>query len=91
MTTLGCTMDDTINCRGAGPYVFKVHGQLIHKTGSLHLNNRQTPLYAELYIYDGQEALNYHIDHAANHDLDRGTMQMPSGYVISPSSWCCNV
>ena len=73
MTSLGCTVDDTINRRGAGAYVFKVHGQLIHKAGSLHPNDGQTPLYAQLYIYNRQKALNYH---AANHDLDRGTMQI---------------
>ena len=76
MTSLSCTLDDSINHSGAGPYVFKAHGQLIHRAGSLYPNEGQTPLYAQLYIYDGQEALNYHMDHAANHDLDRGTMQI---------------
>ena len=75
MTSLGCKVDDTVNCNGAGPYVFKVHGKLSHKAGSLLPEEGQTPLYSQLYIYDGGEALDYHMGHAANHDLDRGTMQ----------------
>jgi hypothetical protein len=59
MTLLGCNIDDSVNCNGAGPYVFKVHGKLIHKAGSLSPNDGQTPLYAQLYIYDGGEALDY--------------------------------
>ena len=76
MTSLGCKVDDAINRNGAGPYVFKVHGKLTHKVGSLLPNEGQTPLYAQLYIYDGAEALQYHMNHAANHELDRGTMQI---------------
>jgi hypothetical protein len=75
MTSLGCKVDDTVNRNGAGPYVFKVHGKLSHKAGSLLPEEGQTPLYSQLYIYDGGEALDYRMGHAANHDLDRGTMQ----------------
>jgi hypothetical protein len=76
MTSLGCKVDDSVNCNGAGPYVFKVHRQLSHRAGSLLSNEGQTPLYSQLYIYDRDEALNYHMGHAANHNLDRGTMQI---------------
>jgi hypothetical protein len=76
MTSLGCKVDDSVNRNGAGPYVFKVHGQLSHRAGSLLPNERQTPLYSQLYIYDGSDALDYHMGHAANHNLDRGTMQI---------------
>ena len=78
MTSLSCNIDDSVNCNGAGPYVFKVHGKLSHKVGSLLPSDGQTPLYAQLYIYDGGQldALEYCMGHAANHDLDRGTMQI---------------
>jgi hypothetical protein len=76
MTSLGCNVDESVNRNGAGPYVFKVHGQLSHKAGSLLPNEGQTPLYAQLYIYDGNDAINYCMGHAANHNLDRGTMQI---------------
>ena len=76
MTSLDCKVDESVNRNGAGPYVFKVHGQLSHKAGSLLPSEGQTPLYSQLYIYDGSEALNYRMGHAANHNLDRGTMQI---------------
>ena len=76
MTSLGCKVDDSVNRNGAGPYVFKVHGKLSHKAGSLLPPEGQTPLYSQLYIYDGAEALDYRMGHAANHNLDRGTMQI---------------
>ena len=76
MTSLGCKVDESINRNGAGPYVFKVQGQLSHKAGSLLPSEDQTPLYAQLYIYDGSEALDYRMGHNANHNLDRGTMQI---------------
>ena len=76
MTSLGCKIDDNVNRNGAGPWVFKVHGQLSHKAGSLLPNDGETPLYSQLYIYDGGEALDYRMGHVANRDLDRGTMQI---------------
>ena len=76
MTSLGCNVDERVNYNGAGPYVFKVHGKLSHKAGSLLPNDGETPLYAQLYIYDGGEALDYRMAHTANCDLDRGTMQI---------------
>jgi hypothetical protein len=76
MTSVGCNVDDSVNYNGAGPYVFKVHGKLTHKAGSLRPNDGEAPLYAQLYIYDGAEALEYRMGHRANHNLDRGTMQI---------------
>ena len=76
MTSLGCKVDEAINRAGAGPYVFKVHGKLSHKAGSLLPVEGEQPKYAQLYIYDGAEALNYRMGHAANHNLDRTVMQI---------------
>ena len=76
MTSLGCKVDDKINRGGAGPYVFKVHGKLTHKAGSLLPAEGEQPKYAQLYIYDGAEALNYRMGHAANQGLDRRVMQV---------------
>ena len=74
MTSLGCNQDKTINA-GGGPYVFKIQGRLCHKSGSLIHNNQNAPLYAQLYIYDPQEALDFRMNHAANSHLHRETMQ----------------
>ena len=76
MTSLGCKIDERINRAGAGPYVFKVHGKLSHKAGSLLPVEGEQPKYAQLYIYDGAEALNYRMGHIANQNLDRTVMQV---------------
>ena len=74
MTSLGCKTDDSVN-HGAGPYVFKVHGRLTHKSGSLLPAPNGHPIYAQLYIYDPADALNYRMGHQANSNLHRETMQ----------------
>jgi hypothetical protein len=74
MTSLGCNQDKAIN-NGDGPYVFKVQGRLCHKSGSLIPREDAHPVYAQLYIYDPQEALQYRMNHRANVDLHRETMQ----------------
>ena len=70
MTSLSCKVDDSVNRNGAGPYVFKVYGKISHKAGALLPNDGDTSLYSQLYIYDRAEALQYHMDHAANHDFE---------------------
>jgi hypothetical protein len=74
MTSLGCKMDNSVN-QGAGPYVFKIHGKLTHKSGSLLPAPNGHPTYAQLYIYDPADALNYRMGHQANSSLHRETMQ----------------
>ena len=48
---------------------------LCHKAGSLIPREGQAPVYTQLYLYDAQDALNFHMNHAANGSLDRTTMQ----------------
>jgi len=74
MTSLGCKTDSSVN-QGGGPYVFKVHGRLTHQAGSLLPPPDGQPTYAQLYIYDSADALNYHMGHQANSTLHRQTMQ----------------
>ncbi|GJW10927.1 ATP-dependent DNA helicase PIF1 [Tanacetum coccineum] len=51
-TSMGGKVDDSINRRGRGPYVFLLHGQTYHSMGSL-LPQEGAPLkFAQLYIYD---------------------------------------
>ena len=74
MTSLGCNKDKEINRHRGGPYVFKVQGHLCHKARSLIPREGQAPVYAQLYIYNAQDALNSHINHATNASLDCTTM-----------------
>jgi len=70
MTSLGCKVDESVN-RGNGPYVFKVQGRLSHLAGSLLPQEGESPVYAQLYIYDPAEALDHRMRHDANQGLDR--------------------
>ena len=74
MTSIGCQQDSSIN-NGGGPYVFKIQGRLYHWSGSLLPQPGRPPVYAQLYIYDPQEALDFRMNNQANLSLDRATMQ----------------
>ena len=52
-------MDDTLNRQGGGPYSFRLHGELIHRVGSLLPQDPQSPAFSQLYIYDAQEAYDH--------------------------------
>jgi len=73
MTSLGCKVDESVN-RGNGPYVFKIQGRLSHLAGSLLPQEEESPVYAQLYIYDPAEALNHRMQHEANQNLNRQVM-----------------
>ena len=51
-TSMGGKVDDSINKKGRGPYVFRLHGQTYHKIGSLLPEPGAPPKFAQLYIYD---------------------------------------
>jgi hypothetical protein len=76
MTSIGVKQDHAINNAGGGPWLFKVQGKLSHYAGSLLPVPGETPLYAQLYIYDPTEALNPRMGHEANRELNRQTMQI---------------
>ena len=69
MTSLGCKVDESVN-RGNGPYVFKVHGRLSHMAGSLLPQEGESPVFAQLYIYDPADALDRRMQHEANQGLN---------------------
>jgi hypothetical protein len=71
-TSLGVEVDEAINCR-PGPYVFRIHGELCHRVGSLLPSAGQQPSYAQLYIHDPHEALNQRMQR--NPNLARATME----------------
>ena len=73
MTSLGCKVDESVNC-GNGPYVFKVQGCLSHLAGSLLPEEEEQSVYAQLYIYDPEEALNYCMHYDANQGLNHQVM-----------------
>ena len=46
MTSVGRTLDNSLNAAGGGPFSFRLHGEVIHRTGSLLPQEGQQPLYA---------------------------------------------
>jgi hypothetical protein len=72
-TSLGVEVDESVNRRGPGPYIFRIHGELCHRVGSLLPSAGHRPSYAQLYIHDPQEALAHRM--ARNPNLLRQTME----------------
>ena len=80
MTSIGRKIDESVNNGeeavndGVGPYVFKLHGELSHKAGSLLPPDGESPVFAQLYVYDPADAVNYRMANAWNAHLDHHTM-----------------
>ena len=58
---------------GYGLSVFRIHGAVCHYTGSLRPPEGAEPVYAQLYVYDPQESLDYRVKR--NPKADRETME----------------
>ena len=56
-TSLGVTEDRSVNGPGRGPPVFRICGELCHRSGALQPAVGQQPQYAQLYVYEPREAL----------------------------------
>ena len=54
---------DNNTIQGSGPASFQIHGILHHLMESLIPPNGLQPSYAQLYIYDPEEATNRHVQH----------------------------
>jgi hypothetical protein len=76
MTSVGRKLDESINQRGGGPYTFRLHGELIHRAGSLLPPEGEAPVYAQLYIYDSDTALRHRMENAWNSNLDSSTLRI---------------
>jgi hypothetical protein len=61
---------------GNGPYCFKIHGQLYHRTGSLHPQDDASPIYSQLYIIEGDQAVEARLNNRPNSDCLPGVMQL---------------
>ena len=74
LTSVGRKLDDTYNRLGGGPYSFRLQGELIHQIGSLLPAEGDTPLYAQLYIYDSAQALGHRMGNKWNKALSPATL-----------------
>ena len=80
MTFIGHKINESVNDGkeavndGVGPYIFKLHGKLSHKIGSLHLPDGKPPMYAQLYIYDPADAINFQMANVQNTHFHHPTL-----------------
>ncbi|CAK9299005.1 unnamed protein product [Gordionus sp. m RMFG-2023] len=58
---------------GIGPYCFKVHGQIYHRTSNLYPPSK--PTYAQLYVLDTTQAIDKRIHHPANSKCNKYIMK----------------
>ncbi|KAK1363668.1 hypothetical protein POM88_039229 [Heracleum sosnowskyi] len=59
--SFGGNVDHSVN-NGKGPFVFRVSGRTYHNIGSLVPPDRLSPKFAQLYMYDAQEALTHRVN-----------------------------
>ncbi|KAK1383681.1 hypothetical protein POM88_021416 [Heracleum sosnowskyi] len=62
--SFGGNVDHSIN-NGKGPFVFRVSGRTYHSLGSLIPPDGLTPKFAQLYMYDGQDAVGHRLNFSA--------------------------
>ncbi|XP_065318568.1 uncharacterized protein LOC135926571 [Gordionus sp. m RMFG-2023] len=60
---------------GNGPYCFKVHGQIYHRTSHLYPQTDILPKFAQLYVLDTSQAIAGRLQHPANSDCDINIMR----------------
>ncbi|GBM49419.1 hypothetical protein AVEN_149694-1 [Araneus ventricosus] len=54
-----------VDFSGGGPYVFKVHSQICHRTSHIQSMNGQAPQHAQLYVIDSTQATEIRVNHPA--------------------------
>ena len=64
------------NHSGYGPYCFKIHGSIYHQTGSLQPPAGQAPSYSQLYIIEGDKAVECRLKNNTNQNCLRNTMEL---------------
>jgi hypothetical protein len=61
---------------GYGPYCFRIHGQIYHRSGSLHPDHAATPSYSQLYIIEGDQAVETRMAHRENQNCRYDIMHL---------------
>jgi hypothetical protein len=65
-TSLGMKLDDRLKGDGLRP--FQIHGEIHHQFGTLEPEPGQSPVYAQHYLYDGDEATAHRFERNPNLD-----------------------
>ena len=77
-TSLRVSEDHSINEHRRGPPVFRIHGELHHRSGPLLPAVDRPPTYAQLYFYDSHSALEHRrkLNSGLNHETLRSLQEM---------------
>ena len=70
---------------GRGPPVFRVCGQVCHRTGNLHPPEGLPPSFGQLYIYDGEDAFNQRMARPENQGCSPEVMQAVQNAILRES------
>jgi hypothetical protein len=62
--------------QGRGPYTFRLHGQVYHKVGTLHPTEGQLPRYGQLYIIEGDQAIEHRLADRRNQNCRREVLTL---------------
>jgi hypothetical protein len=75
-TSLGCKVLPD-NARRGAPYAFRISGELHHQHGALLPleDGARPPVYAQLYFFDSETALQHRMQNPANSSLNPNTMR----------------
>ena len=76
-TSLGANIDHSV-ITGTGPYSFRISGQLYHRVSALLPIPNQAPSFAQLYIHDPNQQLDYR-EGNNDHSLSRPVMTIIQG------------
>ena len=71
--SLGANID---RLSGRGPYCFRIHGQIYHRTGCLHPHEDNEREYGQVYILEGNQAVESRMQNSANSNCRPDIMQM---------------
>ena len=71
---------------GNGPYCFRVHGAIQHRSGNLHPEGSSKRQYGQLYILEGDQAVQERLERAENVECNPEVMQILQNVVgqVSP-------
>jgi len=86
-TSLGVQEDHSVN-QGRGPPVFRISGELHHRSGALAPSDGRLPRYAQLYIYEPRAALESRM--RQNEELDDDIMKSLQEMLTHSASPICS-
>ena len=68
------------------PYSLQIHGQIYHRTRSLHHGDHAQPIYSQLYKLEGNQAIESRMAHSQNSNCLTETMQLITNTInlVSP-------